>query len=48
MKDAGTGLKKYRRTALVRAEKYQAHYMGYNSLGFLAWIMPLNRKAACK
>lgn len=43
MKDAGTTgkVKKYRREALVRAEKYQAHYMGYNSLGFLAWIMPI-------
>ena len=42
MKDAGTGkVKKYRRAALVRAEKYQAHYMGYNSLGFFAWIMPI-------
>jgi len=44
MKDIGTGAKpvnKYRRAALVRAEKYQAHYMGYNSLGLLAWIMPI-------
>ena len=45
MKDAGTGstgkVKKYRRAALIRAEKYQAHYFQYNSLGLLAWIMPL-------
>lgn len=45
MKDAVTGttgkVKKYRRAALVRAEKYQAHYMGYNSLGLLAWIIPI-------
>jgi len=40
MKDAGTGLKKYRRPALVRAEKYQASYFGYKSLGFLAWVLP--------
>ena len=32
---------KYRRAALVRAEKYQAHYMGYSSIGILAWIIPL-------
>ncbi len=43
MKDAGSGtkpVKKYRRAALVRAEKYQAHYFQYTSLGILAWIMP--------
>lgn len=40
MKDAGTGLKKYRRAALVRAEKYQANYFQYTSLGLFAWIMP--------
>jgi hypothetical protein len=33
--------KKYRRAALVRAEKYQAHYFQYTSLGLFAWIMPL-------
>lgn len=42
MKDAGTGkVKKYRRAALVRAEKYQAHYFQYTPLGLFAWIMPL-------
>ncbi len=45
MKDVGAGsagkVKKYRRAALIRAEKYQAHYFQYNSLGLLAWIMPL-------
>lgn len=42
MKDAGTGkVKKYRRSALVRAEKYQAHYFQYTPLGLFAWIMPL-------
>lgn len=41
MKDIVTGSKKYRRAALVRAEKYQAHYFQYTSLGLLAWIMPL-------
>ena len=44
MKDIGTGAKpvnKYRRAALVRAEKYQAHYFQYTPLGLLAWIMPL-------
>ncbi len=43
MKDAGAGtkpVKKYRRAALVRAEKYQAHYFQYTSLGLFAWIMP--------
>ena len=44
MKDVGAGtkpVKKYRRAALIRAEKYQAHYFQYTSLGLLAWIMPL-------
>lgn len=45
MKYAGTGttrkVKKYRRAALVRAEKYQAHYFQYTPLGIFAWIMPL-------
>ena len=43
MKDAGAGSikKKYRRAALVRAEKYQAHYFQYTPLGFFAWIMPI-------
>ncbi len=42
MKYAGTGkVKKYRRAALVRAEKYQAHYFQYTPLGLFAWIMPL-------
>ena len=43
MKDAGTGtkpVKKYRRAALVRAEKYQAEYFRYPALGWLALIMP--------
>jgi len=43
MKDVGAGTKpakKYRRAALVRAEKYQAHYFQYTSLGLFAWIMP--------
>lgn len=33
--------KKYRRNSIIRAEKYQAHYFQYTSLGPLAWIMPL-------
>ena len=44
MKDVGAGtkpVKKYRRAALVRAERYQAHYFQYTSLGLFAWIMPL-------
>ena len=42
MKDAGTGkVKKCRRAALVRAEKYQAHYFQYTPLGLFAWIMPI-------
>ena len=44
MKDVGAGtkpVKKYRRAALVRAERYQAHYFQYTPLGLLAWIMPL-------
>jgi len=45
MKDVGAGsagkVKKYRRAALIRAEKYQAHYFQYTSLGLFAWIMPL-------
>lgn len=44
MKDAGSGtkpVKKYRRAALVRAEKYQAEYFRYPALGWLALIMPL-------
>ena len=32
---------KYMKSALIRAEKYQAAYFGYSSLGFIAWIMPL-------
>lgn len=44
MKDAGSGtkpVKKHRRAALVRAEKYQAHYFQYTPLGLFAWILPL-------
>lgn len=43
MKDAGPAVKakKYRRAALIRAEKYQAHYFQYTSLGVFAWIMPI-------
>ena len=44
MKDVGAGtkpVKKYRRAALVRAEKYQAHYFQYTPLGLLAWIIPI-------
>ena len=33
--------KKYRRNSIIRAEKYQAAYFGYPSLGIFAWIMPL-------
>lgn len=35
--------KKYRRNSIIRAEKYQAAYFGYPSLGLLAWIMPLKK-----
>ena len=30
----------HKKSALIRAEKYQAAYFGYNPLGILAWFIP--------
>lgn len=31
---------KHKKAELIRAEKYQAAYFGYGSLGLLAWFIP--------